>query len=249
MRRKLSGYQVIHYVDDRRSPLSSEEAKKGLSEEFEIGFKHELDGIRLSSRSPTKQEIRAAIMEMLDDFILEQAKTLGDRIFACDLAAKRISAWKLEPIGPGLFEQIGKAMADSARILQRKKRVPVTDPALYELKTKSISELRILLSLLKTAFGARRTQPLPNELATWIRDQVTAQKNVFPLLFANLSSLLSYLQSIGKESGSVSRRFVNGAILAPELFQRWCGHRFARDPETLRQMFSELGSKKRLRKL
>ena len=135
-RRRLSGYQIISFLSRNRMP--NDEFKKQIEEQFAIGLAYEikhagLEKLELSAR-------QSAQIELLDEFLVFQARTLGWRIMLCDVALSRFASWNFDPKGPELFERFGTAMAYTARTLQGKAKVPLTDPLLREYRDTFVRE-------------------------------------------------------------------------------------------------------------
>jgi hypothetical protein len=244
-RRRLSGYQIISFLS--RDKMPNDEFRKQIEEQFAIGLAYEINHAGLEKLEEFARQ--SAQVELLDEFIVFQARTLGWRIVLCDVALSRIDSWNLDPRGPELFEKLGAAMAYTARTLQRKAKVPFSDPLLPEYRDTFVREFRLLRNQLRSSFASQRRPPTLAVAGKWVEQRVKQSPESFQLLFANLGSFMDYLDNLGKIGGAPADRFANGAVPPAELFHSWHGWRLSRDPETVRQTISTLPRSKSPQKL
>jgi len=102
-------------------------------------------------------QVPKSLYPKIDRIILEQAETLGWRIELAALVQYRKSDWDMDPKGPEMHKKFGLACAKFARIAQRKRLPPITDPDQWAVKQETVEELRVLLQNLraKVAIGTK----------------------------------------------------------------------------------------------
>lgn len=183
-------------------------------------------------------EFTSAAFEKLDALILKQTETLGWRMTLSEIVHMRFFSWDFQPNGPALFREFGKALAKSALRFQKEELPPIDDPDLHLAKKETVKELRQLLHKLRKATVSRRTAPTSHELIALFESAVSADDASFPYLKANIDSWIHFFRT---HSTSV-KPFVLGKRVSPaSLFDSWLAYCKGRDPETVRQMVSELG--------
>ncbi len=186
----------------------------------------------------SSQPISAPTLERLDALILKQAETMGWRLGLSALVHLRFSGWDFQANGPALFEQYGKALAKSARRMQKLEPPPIDDPDLYRGKQETVLELRLFLRNLRNAFSRKRRQPSSDELIEYFRTTVSADGDAFIHLKTNINSWLQFFRA---DSISV-KLLLHGKRAAPAtLFDAWLAWGKGFEPETIRQKISELG--------
>ena len=241
-RKKLSGYQIISYL--QRGLTTNEEIKANLSEEFVKGFKHEAvyAGMDLNNHSPDEG---GAIAELLDRFIIFQAKTLGFRVYLCETVLQRMRAWESMPGGITRTEKLGEAVAASVRVLQEPKAKTQLGGAEFRAyKEAIVPELRLLMGQVSSTFGSQRREPSFPEVRAWIAKQVGQSPGIFPLLLPNLGSFEDYLAKIERKElpkdEVTAERFAKGLVPPAELFDQWHAWRTRRSPGSLHNWFAKL---------
>lgn len=75
-----------------------------------------------------RDELLPGVYSKLDGIILKQAESLGWRLLISSQVLRRISMWDAEESGSDLFVRLGKALAKSVRIVQRKELPRLTIP-------------------------------------------------------------------------------------------------------------------------
>ncbi len=180
----------------------------------------------------------ATTFDKLDALILKQAETMGWRLGLSTLVHLRFSFWDFQSNGPKLFEQYGKALANSARCSQKKKPVPIDDPDLYRHKHEAVPELRLFRQNLTGAFSRRRLRPSSDELIEYFQNTVSAEGDAFIHLRANVNSWVEYFRA----NPTSIKLLLHGKRASPAaLFDSWCAWGKGFEPETVRQKISELG--------
>jgi len=184
------------------------------------------------------QSVSATAVEKLDALILKQAETMGWRLGLSPLVHLRFSEWDFQSNGPTLFQRYGKALAKSARLFQKRELPPIDDPDLYRLKQETVSELRLFLRNLRSAFSRRRVSPSSDEVIDYFQKTVSAEGDAFIHLKANMNSWLQFFRA---DSISV-KLLLHGKRATPAtLFDSWLAWGKGFEPETIRQKISELG--------
>jgi hypothetical protein len=184
------------------------------------------------------KSLSATTVEKLDALILKQAETFGWRLGLSPLVHLRFSGWDFQSDGPTLFDQYGKALARSSRLFQKREPPPIDDPDLYRLKQETVSELRLFLRNLRSAFSRRRVSPSSDEVIDYFQETVSAEGDAFIHLKANINSWLQFFRA---DSISV-KLLLHGKRATPAtLFDSWLAWGKGLEPETIRQKISELG--------
>jgi hypothetical protein len=239
LQKKLSGYQVISYLD--HGLTTNEGVKANLCEVFTEGFKREAAhaGMDLESHTPEEGE---AIAELLDTFIIFQAKTLGFRVYLCETVLQRMRAWEKMP-GGGLTrtEQLGEAVAHAVRVLQDPRaKVQLGGADFRAYKRAIVPELRLLMGQVSSTFGSKRREPSFSEVRKWVGCQVRQSPMVFPLLLSNVDSFEDYLVYIEGKKGAPAMRFARGLVPPAEIFDYWHAWRTRRSPNSLHNWSAKL---------
>jgi integrase len=189
-------------------------------------------------RELRSQSVSASGVEKLDALILKQAETLGWRLGLSELVHLRFNDWDFQANGPVLFEKYGKALAKSARRMQKLEPPPIDDPDLYRGKQETVLELRLFLRSLRNAFSRLRRQPSSDELIEYFRTTISAAGDAFIHLKTNSNSWLQFFRA---DPISV-KLLLHGKRAAPAtLFDAWLAWGKGFEPETIRQKISELG--------
>jgi hypothetical protein len=222
----------------------------GMSrEELDKEITEKLDEILFSNLSRERAQEMAKILrksnelpsEMfpkLDAIIFNQAGTLGWRLLVSCRVLKRMSQWwAQEANGPGLFERLGKALAKSARIVQKRRLPPLDDPGLVPFQDHTVRELRFVFRELKGVASKRRAKLSDFEAAAWFVQTINDSEERYGYLKANLDSWLLFLI----KNPALLRVRAFGQRSSPAVFfiewLSWCkGH----DPETIRKKISRL---------
>ena len=235
-----------HLIEGGGSPQEWDEI---LTPEIRAGLRHELSIRELRFIDRTEGNLAAdtqlaqGVMHKLDEFILDQAKTVGWRIVLSTLTHQRMAAWNRDKDGPKKFTRLGQAMATAARLLQGTGRPPLTDPDWYAFRKEAVAELKLFFQQLADFVRTCRHRVDVCDLLKWITNEIRRQPRVFPQLRRHLEQLVAYLSEAGDSSIDLLR---NGdRVSATEFFDQWMGWRTGRDPEKFRQKISKIGASPR----
>lgn len=184
------------------------------------------------------ERVRAGSFSKLDSIIIEQAMTLGWRITLAELVRFRLSEWDLLPGGPDLFRKLGAAMSTSATILQGAALPPLNDSALWEAKAATVSELRLVLTRMRSEFAVKRTAPSRGEVTGFFSKAVAAGS--FPYLASNRDRWIRFFE----ENPEVLRPLALGDRASPaSLFDAFMAWSTGWQAESVRQRISSLKPK------
>lgn len=182
------------------------------------------------------QLVPAELFEKLDTIILEQAETLGWRISLSELVRYRFSEWDSLPSGPELFEKLGQAWRNSAKILQGRKKPPIEDPDQWAVKNETVEELRLILQALRGNLATRRREPSGDEVRRIFADTVVNSPHSFPHLGTNLERWLKFL-----DEARPLRQILRGERLTPgALYDQFLAWAAGWEPDSIRQTISRL---------
>jgi hypothetical protein len=168
----------------------------------------------------------------LDEIIVAQAVTLGWRMAASELILFRFSQWSEHPFRPAMFERIGKAWAQSVRILARGELPPIDDPGLREYKRIAVPELRVLLREMRAIFSLRSPSPSSEEIAEWFI-RALAYPEKFPMLASNFFHWGTFLQA--PENVDVLTCQLAGRQEPAAIFDTWFSWSKGHTPDYLRK--------------
>jgi hypothetical protein len=216
-------------------------------EELEDQISHQIRQIwlgRLSEETTTPLATSEQGLAKLDEIILQQAETLGWRLPISCIVLERMSMWQLEPQGPKLFERLGKAMAKSARIAQKKELPPIDNPDLISIQTQAIRELRSLFRDMKKMFSRKRANLGEGEIAEAFVKIVYDSGDRYPFLKSNLIRWQMFF-----EQDPISLKvFAWSARPSPAaLFHYWLSWCKGHEPETIRKKISEMRNSRKNR--
>jgi hypothetical protein len=174
----------------------------------------------------------------LDEVILVQAETLSWRLFVSTGVLKRISQWEDEAHGPQLFEKLGKALAMSVQIVQKKVLPPINNPDLVATQDQTVRELRTLRSEMKRMFSKNLMIVGDREILKCFTTAIL-NSDKKTLLRANLRRWQAFFE----QRPASLRTLALGERPSPvELFREWLAWCKGHEPETLRKKISGLRS-------
>jgi hypothetical protein len=133
------------------------------------------------------------IREQLDDIILDQMGTLGGGIFASELAHSRWFEWErhdYSKVKRGL-----RALDKAARIHQRMRPTPLTDPFRHERKEQALTELGPVLKRMEEEFKSLRRQPTDDQILKAFEREASKPELSFLSNKHNLNLLLESLRT------------------------------------------------------
>jgi len=175
----------------------------------------------------------------LDRTIVKQAETLGWRLLVSTLVLKSFRRWTEEATGPELFEALGKALARSVRILQRRELPPSDNLDLISTEEQTICELRIVRREMRKKFAKKRRSPNPEELLASFVKIVSNSRMGCSLLRANVGHWLPFLENHLPQLSELVR---SGRPAPAALFHEWLAECKGHHPETLRKKISSMRS-------
>ena len=179
------------------------------------------------------------ICKRMDNFIFEQARTLGWRLFLCEVVLDRISEWwQGENDGPELLAKLGKELSLGAKVIRGKARFPLNNPGIYQFKKDITDEVRRLLRHLKVLSFGSNHPPALNELQGCIKQEMVRHYKYYPVLSENLTAFLKFLEL----DDVMCKKVATTAITPVRLIDEFMAYFWNRDPESLRQSISRLGS-------
>jgi hypothetical protein len=197
-------HRVIESLKQRLSPKEYETWKSRMS---------------LGSASPLSR-VDEQILRKFDEVLIQEAATLGWRLYCYPAAMKRVSYWcDKSKDGLAFLKRFHKAIeAGVAANLGEEKRY-ISDPRWYETKQKAVKELKYLLGQCREAFRARHKAPEAQEIYSWFHERIAHLSSAVPFWHQNSTALLEYLKNDSNlcaclASGLVTRRE------APSLFDR-----------------------------
>jgi hypothetical protein len=207
---------------------------------------HELCSERLSENQRKKQsevelgksnEALEEARSELDVVILRQAETLGWRLLVSSLVLERLGQWDSETNGPPLFVRLGRALAKSVRIVQKRGRPPIDNLDLISTHDQAIRELKIVRrEMHKTQ--TNRTLSY-NELAKSFNKILRASRRELPSLNLNLNRWHLFF----RHNPELLSAFASQRRGSPvELFYQWLSFCSGHRAETLRKKISALRS-------
>jgi hypothetical protein len=185
-----------------------------------------------------RDELLPEVLSKLDRIILRQAETLGWRLFISTRVLHRISMWEADGKGANLFLRLGKALAKSVRIVQRKELSPIDNPDLVLAKDRTIRELKSVMRKMKRVISARGNSPKAGELSESFVRIVLDSGEKFPNLKGNLLRWVWFLQE--NPTSLMAHTFGKRRPTPAALFYEWLSFCKGHDAETLRKMISSL---------
>jgi hypothetical protein len=183
-------------------------------------------------------EIANGMFSKFDAVILKQAETLGWRLLVSSAVQERMSEWWIqESNGPEMFERLGKALAKSARIVQKRELPPIDDPDLVAGQKQMIRELRVVFREMKKMFSQRHADPTEDKVVECFIRIVSDSGASYGLLRANLDQWRKFFED---EPTLLKVRALGPRPSPATLFLdwlKWCkGHK----TETIRKTISAL---------
>lgn len=87
---------------------------------------------RLSDRDKkaiehNQDNLPASVFDALDEVIFLQARTLGARLFLCDVVLRRLMKWDSLSNGPHLWKRFGEEMGTHIQVWRGQKKLPLDD--------------------------------------------------------------------------------------------------------------------------
>ena len=165
--------------------------------------------------------------EALDGLIIEQARTIGVRVFLSRDVLDRVLHWEGEPEGPRLLRHLTDELL--ARVTPGA-RVPLS-PKLRLFRTEMIGEIKQLKTAIRTRFPERRS-PTNDALLYAIFETVRDPNSPYDRLRANQAPLEDFVR--GNED-KLRALILNGRITPTVFIGEFMAHSMNRDPEALRQ--------------
>jgi hypothetical protein len=233
------GSMIVHSLP--RHHMSREEWDITVGKELVELWEQSLTADERRSKSECEQDqtkpLALSVVQKLDNLIIEQARSLGSQLLQSSLVLARFKAWEDAPDGDKRIERFGKSWAQFHRIIHKRERQPIADPALHKFKIKTVEELRSVLRILRKDFSVKNRPPTTKDVTDRFRTTVDKQTQVFRRLHKNLDSWTDYL-TYDRET---TRHLMTGNRVGPaRLFDDWYGWKTGYDPETVRQKISVL---------
>jgi hypothetical protein len=175
-------------------------------------------------------------LRSLDERVILEAETLGQRIFTSRLVQARVQAWEWQPGGIERNERLGKALAKYGRIMQRQELPPI-DPGIRQHKQETVNELRLASRAFRQQYTKLRKTPTQAELLKMFRQVLAGGGGVFPYLTANLDSWVLFFE---QEKDTVSRALSTSRFPAAEIYDQWLAWATGYKQEALRQKIATL---------
>jgi hypothetical protein len=188
-----------------------------------------------------RNAIPVRALSKFDALILNQAETLGWRLFTSTRVLERLSLWEQWPNGAELFMYLGRALAKASQIVQKRVLPPIDDPDLVSVQIHTTEELRGVLREMKAVLSVKRNTSDTDILESFIRI-VSESSPQFPLLAANVVRWQAFLE---KNPASIRSRMSAKRSAPASLFIDWLAFCKGHEPETIRKKISSLGSLKR----
>jgi len=175
----------------------------------------------------------------LDELILEQARTIGAKVFLCSNALRRILQWEREPYGPRLYERLGQELALRVRVGHGEAKLPLS-PGLRPLRKELLGEIKMLRGVLIGKFPQRR-RPNPAELLR-VAMQILEDKNEpYEQLRWNLAAFRLFIES---QPSSLEHLVFRGNITPVIFVDAFIAHCTNRSPEATRQAIARMKAKR-----
>jgi hypothetical protein len=182
------------------------------------------------------QKCSAAELWRLDAMIIEDSETSGWRMAMSRLVQWRMSQWDAER-----FEQFGIALARWKRVLNGEEKPIVDDPRWYSFRQDTLKELRASGRLIADKLKTRNSSCGRRELAQMWKSVLDAHPE-YGLLRQHQQNWLGFVGDPNVPCNQLTTLLQEGEFSAPQLFNEWWGHRLDRDPSSLGELFSRLGS-------
>ncbi len=230
--------------------LSTEDALRLVfSADFRVRFEH---GLTPRERqlwdqfglNPPEEQDKRRVVSLFDEFVIQQARVLGPRIFHVEAVVLRLAQWwDGEENGPDLLRCLGEALELGARVIRGQACLPIDDPAWYPFKREAVPELRLLRNQLRNRIASAKRFPSPPKITGLIGDLIRAATLSFPRLAENLTSLVRFLEMYP----ALASDFAAGDATPTRLYDEWVAWSTNRDAESMRRRVSMLGSRKQTR--
>jgi len=189
---------------------------------------------------PLADQVPPELYPRLDRIIIQQARTVGWRVELSELVRFRKSEWDSQGNGPALHEEYGAACAESALILQKKKPAPLEDPAHWEVKQETVSELRLLLPKLRGTFTIMKKRPTVHDVLENFSKILSDSPATYRHLKANEERWLKFLE----QNRQICRPILEGNRLrASTLYDEMLAWSTGRKADSIRQIISRLRPK------
>jgi hypothetical protein len=222
---------------------------ESITKELLAGFRRELtrDELCLFDAAVNKQKpadvesaALAAIFAKLDDFILDQTRTVGWRMTLSPLVSMRFNQWELSR-DCKRFTEFGRAMANAVKVIDRKQKPRISDPEWYTFHQQTVQELDLLLRKFRTFAQSARLVDA-QVFSDWVKVHIEANAEILPCLAKNRESLVEFIISTGRPVLALVIERPNPSPSA--FFCDWFGSAMGIEPEQLRQKISLLGKQR-----
>jgi hypothetical protein len=192
------------------------------------------------SPSPTEKQV----LRKFDEVLIQEAETLGWRLYCCPLVMRRIVYWCDKSLsGLALLKRFHKAIELGVGVNLGETSFPINNPRWYRIKQTGAKELKYLLAQYREAVRGHNRAPGPPEICNWFKETVERVSSAVPYLSQNLSALLVGLENALKNDPSFRMRMASGAVStreAPSLFDKIFSHGCNVTESYARKKISEL---------
>jgi len=155
----------------------------------------------------SKKQIR----DLFDEFILEQARTIGFRLMVHPAVLSRMLEW--QDTGDERFDQLLKNLDLCVRVGRGEARLLISEHEWYAFKKDLVPELKILKNRLKNqqlALGRGRSA---KGILSLVKEELS--QPIYQRLRTNRTAFLSYLQH--EEHKEEAEAFVSGRLSSAQL--------------------------------
>jgi len=179
------------------------------------------------------------LWDKFDHVLIEQAESLGWRIFESSGVLQRISHWMdKDPHGIEKLKRFSNNMERNAKIGRGLQRHSFTEQEWCQTRTNALGEVKALQRKLASQFATRNEMPNPTEACSVIRTEIATTPRGYKYLTANLRSFSEYI-------GPLTPRFVTNQITPATVVDGWFDYQGSTAAGKSRQIISRIGSQKR----
>jgi len=192
----------------------------------------------------------ARLLDKFDIVLIEQAATLGWRMYESVVVLARIALWSdRTDDGVDKLARFQSAIIRNAELKRGLAQHPFTEPEWYATRKAALKAVKVLRKELHSRFRIRKTHRPPNlsELYREIRSTIAGNIRSYGHLMANLTSFMSYLEREDSPSNTVTlltTRFVTGQVTPASIVNGWFDYQGCTANGKSRQIISRIGSQK-----
>jgi hypothetical protein len=197
--------------------------------------------LRLWRNPPERKHVKDSpehlrLLHAFDDFLLCEFAEWGWRLLMSVGVLGRLSEW--EKHSPALWVRFGKELELKSRVLRGEKQARLGE-GIETFADGAIPELKLLLVRQKEEFGKRRRFDY-NDIAKWMRQEISEHSKEFPNLAANLEQLVGFVANMPRWNKVMAQRFKQGEVRAQGFFYQWFAACSNRSPKDVKNQLSRL---------